>query len=156
MSADQIIAAIDAEVGALVLPRFTLDDAWWLGNRIRQAAHDTGGGVAIEVRRGVLPVFGSVLDGATADNLGWARRKLEVTLHFERASFAMYHVLQAKGVTVAHFGLDPTRYVAGGGAVPIFVAGVGMVGAAAMSGRPQDEDHAMVIAALRALQHEVI
>ncbi len=53
------------------------------------------------------------------------------------------------GRTLADLGALPERdYAVHGGAFPIFVRGAGCIGAVAVSGLPQREDHRMVVAAL--------
>ncbi len=44
--------------------------------------------------------------------------------------------------------LDPALFAAHGGAFPINIVGVGLVGTVAVSGLPQADDHAMVVAVL--------
>src|SRR5579883_2636195 len=45
---------------------------------------------------------------------------------------------------------DPDLFAAHGGAFPVLVAGVGLVGTVAVSGLPQLEDHLLVVEALQA------
>ncbi|MEE4454974.1 heme-degrading domain-containing protein [Novosphingobium resinovorum] len=145
------IAAIDAEEAALALTRFTNDDAWWLGTRLREMALERDASVAIVIRRGAATLFQAVLDGATADNVAWALRKLAVVTHFERSSYATALHMRARGATFERYGLDDKAYACAGGAVPIRISGVGMVGGAAVSGLPEEQDHALVVAVLREL-----
>ena len=49
------------------------------------------------------------------------------------------------------FRLPEADFAASGGAVPIMVRGVGLVGTAAVSGLPDVEDHALVVSALESL-----
>ena len=45
--------------------------------------------------------------------------------------------------------LDPTVFAAHGGAFPVIVRGVGVVGTVTVSGLPQEEDHRLVVSVLR-------
>ena len=59
--------------------------------------------------------------------------------------------LAQSGRTLADLGALPERdYAVHGGAFPIFVRGAGCIGAVAVSGLPQRDDHKMVVAALAA------
>ena len=49
------------------------------------------------------------------------------------------------------YRLPREDFAASGGGVPIFVSGVGVVGAATVSGLPDVEDHQLVVAAMRRL-----
>jgi uncharacterized protein (UPF0303 family) len=142
------IAEIDAIDQALVLARFSADDAWALGSRLRAVAAEREAPVSIEIRRGGAPVFAASLPGATADNAGWASRKIAVALRFERSSMAVALDLRSRGLSLQDFGLSRQAYAAAAGAVPIRVAGVGCIGAVAVSGLAGPEDHALAIEAL--------
>src|SRR3712207_8022567 len=48
---------------------------------------------------------------------------------------------EARTTFEEEFGLDPQRYAAHGGAVPVAVRSVGPVGVVVVSGLPQVEDH---------------
>jgi len=145
--ADQL-AEIDTADHALTLSRFTADDAWTLGTRLRDIAAARHAPVSIEIRRGGTAIFATSLDGATADTAGWASRKNAVALRFERCSRAVAIDLRARALTLDDFGLSREVYAAAAGAVPIRVAGVGCVGAVAMSGLAGMEDHALVVEAI--------
>jgi uncharacterized protein (UPF0303 family) len=45
-------------------------------------------------------------------------------------------------------GLDPAEYAAHGGAFPLRVPHIGVVGVVTVSGLPQAEDHALVVEAI--------
>ena len=47
--------------------------------------------------------------------------------------------------------VDPRDHAAHGGAFPVIVRGVGMVGTVTVSGLPQAEDHRLVVETLRAV-----
>jgi uncharacterized protein (UPF0303 family) len=97
------------------------------------------------------------LPGATEDNFDWARRKINVVRRFQRASYAVGLQLKQTGKTLTDLGALPERdYAVHGGAFPIIVRGAGCIGAVAVSGLPQREDHNMVAAALaRVLGHDL-
>jgi uncharacterized protein (UPF0303 family) len=72
-----------------------------------------------------------------------------VVRRFQRSSYALGLLLAQSGRTLADMGALPERdYAVHGGAFPIFVHGAGCIGAVAVSGLPQREDHNMVVAAL--------
>ena len=74
---------------------------------------------------------------------------------FERSSYAVALMLEQRGTTLLdRYGLNAKDDAAAGGAVPICVATVDMIGAAGVSGLTPAEDHALVCQALAALQAE--
>ncbi|ALN71254.1 heme-degrading domain-containing protein [Aureimonas sp. AU20] len=140
------------EEDSLHLSHFDYATAWELGSSLRAKAVEAGLPVGIEVFHGSAPVFLSLLPGSTPDNVDWLRRKRAVALRFHHSSLYMRRLCEAKGVEFAmRYHLPASDFVASGGAVPITVRGSGVVGVVTVSGLPDTEDHAMVVAALRAL-----
>ncbi|MFQ1002863.1 heme-degrading domain-containing protein [Modestobacter sp. SSW1-42] len=142
------LAAQEAE---LQLPGFTNDDAWALGSALVARAQAEQLPVAIEISRHSHQLFHAALPGATPDNDTWIARKAATVHRFGHSSLFVGQRSRENGTTFeAEFGLDPERYVAHGGGFPVLVRDVGPVGVVVVSGLPQVEDHAMVVAALRA------
>ena len=143
---------IDKEERALALQRFNSEDAWWLGNYLRDKAIDAKAPIAIEISRSGTRVFSFLLPGATRDNLCWISRKVAMVMRFERSSYALAMAFQADAAAFSRSGLDLINYIDAGGAAPIRLAGGIVIGSVAVSGLPQEEDHKMVIDALSALK----
>lgn len=133
----------------LILPGLTEEDAWRLGCWLRQTARARRHPIAIDIRRGDLTLFSACLEGATPDNLGWIARKARVAARFHRASYAIGLQLHLEGKTIVErFGLSEAEYAPFGGAFPLRVRGVGVVGTLCVSGLPQREDHRLAVEAL--------
>jgi uncharacterized protein (UPF0303 family) len=133
----------------LILSGLTEEDAWILGCWLRQTACERRHPIAIDIRRGSHTLFSTCLDGATPDNLGWIARKARVAARFHRASYAIGLLLRQEGKTLTErFGLSEAEYAPFGGAFPLRVRGVGVVGTLCVSGLPQREDHRLVVEAL--------
>ena len=146
------LTQLAAEEEELQLPSFTNDDAWSLGCALVAAARRAHAPVAIDITRNGHQLFHAALPGAAPDNDSWIRRKARVAHRFGHSSLYMRQLCAAEGTTLAEkFGIDPLRYAAHGGAVPVVVRSVGPVGVVVVSGLPQVEDHRMVVTALRAL-----
>ena len=96
-----------------------------------------------------MPVFYTVLSGATPDNPHWVRRKRNCVFRFLKSSYAVGLSLAKQETTIqAKFGLPDADYAPHGGSFPILVKGTGCIGAVTVSGLPQREDHNMVVEAL--------
>lgn len=144
-----LILLIEEQERRLVLPHFTNDDAWRLGSTLVQLAGERDAPVAVDIRRGAQQLFHYARPGSNADNDAWLRRKSRTVERFGHSSYLVGLRLVAQGSTFeAKSRLDPARYAAHGGAFPITVAGVGVVGAVAVSGLPQADDHQLVVTAL--------
>lgn len=141
-----------AEQAGLVLASFDLDAAWQLGRRIRELAAERHLPIGIEVSHGASPAFFALMPGATPDNLDWVRRKRAVALRFHQSSLYMRLLCESKSVDFhERYRLPRVDFAASGGGVPILVRGVGVVGAAAVSGLPDVEDHQLVVSVLKSL-----
>ena len=147
-----LIARLEDDERRLVLRRFDNADVWRLGSTLAGWAMERGLDVAVLIERHGHELFHAVVGGATPDNDAWARRKMNVVRRFEASSYLVGHRLEAKGRALdADWGVDPAGFAAHGGAFPVRIAGVGVVGVVAVSGLPQADDHALVVEALTTL-----
>jgi uncharacterized protein (UPF0303 family) len=138
-----------AQEAELQFERFDNDTALALGQALVDAARRDGLAVTVDVRRGEQQLFHAALPGTAADNDAWIERKNRVVRRFGHSSF--YVGRQLEGTTMEEkFLLDGTRFAAHGGAFPVIVRDVGVVGTVTVSGLPQAEDHRLVVAVLRA------
>lgn len=114
------------------------------------AARAGGHGVTIDITRGEQQLFHAALDGTSADNDAWIRRKNAVVRRFGHSSFYVGRQCESVGRSLAErFFVDPREYSAHGGAFPIIIRGVGVVGTVTVSGLPQADDHRLVVTVLR-------
>jgi uncharacterized protein (UPF0303 family) len=145
------IPALEAEADRLVFDRFDETTALALGERLVALAREGGLPVVIDIRTADRTLFHAALPGSAPNNDLWARRKSAAALHFQAASLLIGRRMAAKGETLAKHGLSEAEHAIHGGAVPIRVAGVGIVAVATVSGLPQVEDHALVVRAIAGL-----
>lgn len=147
------IDELQAQERDLVLDAFDHVDAWRLGGLLTEAAISAGHRVAIDIRRPGLVLFRAALPGVTADQEEWIRRKSAVALRFEASSALVAERLAARGVDpVATGWLDPGTYAVTGGAVPVRVAGAGVVAVVTVSGLASDDDHRLAVEGLAAFR----
>ena len=130
---------------------FDLADAWDLGSRMREAALEANLPIVIGITLGEARVFHTALPGSSADNDGWLDRKTRVARRYGRSSYGVGLSFRASGKDFdTDARLDPAQFAAHGGAFPITIAGVGVVGTVGVSGLPQADDHAFVVEHLHA------
>jgi uncharacterized protein (UPF0303 family) len=157
MSADdtaeilRTIASIEQQERDLVFTTFTHDDAWRLGCLLVELGSERDLPITVDVQHGTQQVFHAARPGTTADNDSWVQRKVAVVWRFEAPSFLVGLRAKAKGTTfnVQH-DLPLREFAAHGGAFPIRVRDVGVVGVVTVSGLAQADDHALVVEALAA------
>ena len=144
-----LIAEIEHQEATLVFRTFGNTDAWRLGCALVARAEAAGAPVAIDIQRGEQRLFHAALAGSNADNDAWIERKSRLVRRYGVSSFLFGRRLALAGQTFNEATLlDPAEYAAHGGAFPITVEGVGVVGTVAVSGLPQAEDHRMVVEVL--------
>lgn len=144
---------LQTEAARLTLPRFAENEALALGRILAGLAQ--GLPIVFNIRSASRTLFHAALPGSAALHEAWARRKSNTALMFQEASLLVGTRHRDKGETLAKHGLDSADYADHGGAVPICVAGVGMVAVVTVSGLPQLDDHRLAVAGLRALQAEL-
>ncbi len=147
------IAELEAEAARLTLPRFDEAAALRLGLILLDLSQ--GLPVVINIRNAHRTFFHAALPGSQAGNDNWARRKSNTALMLGRASMAVGLKNTERNQTLARDGLSEADYADHGGAVPIVVAGVGLVAVATVSGLPQEDDHRLVVSGLTALMTEL-
>ena len=144
-----------AQEQRLQFARFDNEDAWRLGCLLVELARERALAVTIDVRRGEQQLFHCALPGTSADNDAWIERKIRVVRRYGSSSYLVGQKFREEGSSFEEKSrLDPDRYAAHGGAFPVLVAGVGLVGTVTVSGLPQLEDHLLVVEALEAFLAE--
>lgn len=133
----------------LRLPAFDETIAWKLGSRLRQLAEERGQAVTIEIRLGGATVFLAAMPGTAPANADWARRKRNLVelLHISSYRVGLEAARDGRSA-IEVMGLDPRHHADHGGAFPVAVHGVGVVGVITVSGLPQRADHELVVEVL--------
>lgn len=145
------IAALEAEFATLELPRFDEASALRLGQILVDLAQADRLPVVIDIRTADRVLFHAGLPGSAPLNDLWAQRKSNTALMFQLPSLLVAARNRAKNEALDRHGLSGADYADSGGAVPIRVAGVGVVAVATVSGLPQVEDHKLVVRVIKAL-----
>lgn len=147
----RLISSLEAQEERLVFTRFDNADAWRLGSAMVAAATERSLPVTVDIRRHGQQLFHAAQPGSTAENDAWIERKVNVVNRFAAASYLVGRRLAATGIALDEaLGVEPRLFAAHGGAFPIRIREVGVVGSVAVSGLPEAEDHAFVIEMIEA------
>jgi uncharacterized protein (UPF0303 family) len=147
---DQRLRELLEEEETIQFDSFTNEEALAIGLRLVEVARNEGLAVTVDITRGEQQLFHYALPGTSPDNDAWIRRKNRVVRRFGHSSFYMGTSYRNAGTTIGEKHLlDPRRYAPHGGAFPVVVKGVGVVGTVTASGLPQEEDHKLVVRVLR-------
>ena len=129
---------------------FSEETAWKLGSQMVEQGMKDGLPVTIDITFGQRQLFHASLRGASADNDEWVKRKVRLVYRLGHSSFYIGQSLKSKGKTIEESSLLPeSEYAPHGGCFPVIVKGTGMVGTITVSGLPQEEDHKLVVQAIR-------
>jgi len=143
------LARVKEQEAVLVLQRFDEAAAFDIGAALRARALSRKAGIVIEIRLWDRPLFYAALEGSTASTGEWARRKLNVVRMFHKSSYRVALEQKREDRTFpVGYGLSSADFVLAGGAFPLRVAGVGVIGAIAVSGLSQREDHEYAFVAM--------
>jgi uncharacterized protein (UPF0303 family) len=145
-TADDIARIIEQEA-ALVFASFDEAEAFALGSRLRERAVRDGLPINVDIRLWDRPLFYAAMPGSRRSNADWARRKINSVRHFLKPTYRLF-LENGDEVPAAKHGLAVTDFVFAGGAFPIRVAHAGVIGAVAISGLPQRDDHEVVVSVL--------
>jgi uncharacterized protein (UPF0303 family) len=145
----ELLPVLLAQEQRLIFDRFDEQIAWDLGSTMRQSASAAGLPIVISVRRNGARLFHAALPGTASDNDAWIERKSAVVDRYGHSSYYIGCQFRARGGSFdVGARLDLDRFAAHGGAFPLTVRGAGVIGTVAVSGLPQVDDHAFVVAEL--------
>lgn len=144
------VAELEAEFAQLRLNEMDHEAALALGDDLVRRSRAKGWPMAISVKLGDHEVFHVALPGTQPINDNWVRRKRNLVELTGEPTFLVGQRLAAQGKTIEDLGLSPVDFAPQGGGYPLIVNGT-VVGSVIVSGVPQQDDHALVVEALRAL-----
>lgn len=134
----------------LQFTRFNEETAWQVGCQLVELALSKGLAVTIDINRGGHQLFHASLRGTSMDNDEWIKRKVRLVYRFGHSSFYMGQLLKRKGKSIEQaYLISESDYAPHGGCFPVIVKDTGMIGTVTVSGLPQEEDHKLVVEAIR-------
>lgn len=137
---------IAAEEKGLDFPRFGFEDALAIG---RHAIAHAPAPVIVRIAVADIVLFAGAMDGTSANNQVWLDLKAASVRQYGHSSLWLHHDLRAKGRTLAATASTLSPMVDVGGGLPLIIGGR-VVGFAGVSGLPHEDDHRLMVAALRA------
>jgi uncharacterized protein (UPF0303 family) len=143
MSAEDDLKIIVEQEAKLVFDGFDEDRAYEIGSLIRENGKAIGKGLVAGVFTWDRTLFWGATAGSTSTNWSWATRKVGLVKVMFKSS---YRIVLERGadkprLLEPQWGMDTTQYAIAGGAFPIRVNGVGIIGAVAVSGLHERDDH---------------
>jgi uncharacterized protein (UPF0303 family) len=147
---DDVLKQLLQEEQELQFTKFNEATAWQIGSQLVELGTRENLPITIDITRGTHQLFHASLAGTSADNDEWVKRKVRLVYRFGHSSFYMGQLLKSKNKRIEEaYLLSESEYAPHGGCFPIIVKGTGMVGTITISGLPQEEDHKLVVQAIR-------
>lgn len=154
LTIDEAIKVLEMQEEILQFSHFTNDDAWELGNIIVAAAKKLDVSIATSIRlNSGYTVFQHGFDGTNLINEKWMERKFNTVKMAEKSSLYACMLLQQAEETLEDWGLNSKDYAACGGAFPIRVEEVGVIGAVIITGLDHVTDHDLLIKCISKYLH---
>jgi uncharacterized protein (UPF0303 family) len=146
----EILDRLLAEEQDLQFTSFNDDTAWQIGCWLVEYAIKSALPITIDIRRGEQQLFHASRPGTSADNDEWVKRKVRLVNRFGHSSYYLGQQLKFEGKRIEErFLLPESEYAAHGGCFPILLKVTGMVGTITVSGLAQEEDHKLVVRAIK-------
>jgi uncharacterized protein (UPF0303 family) len=147
---DDILKQLLQDEHELQFVSFNEAVAWQIGCQLVERARKEELPITIDITRGLHQLFHASLSGTSVDNDEWIKRKVRLVYRFGHSSFYVGQLLKSKGKDLEEAYLIPeSDYAPHGGCFPVLVRNSGMVGTITVSGLPQEEDHRLVVQAIR-------
>jgi len=147
---DDILKQLLQEEQELQFNNFNETTAWQIGSQLVEISVKKVLPVTIDITRGDHQLFHASLRGTSADNDEWIKRKVRLVYRFGHSSFYMGQLLKSKGKSLEEaYMLSENSYAPHGGCFPIIVKGTGVIGTITISGLAQEDDHELVVQAIR-------
>ena len=148
---EALLKQLEQEERELQFDRFSNEDAIAIGLSLYETAKKNNLPVTIDVRRNGHQLFHLAMPGTSPDNDQWVARKVKLVNRTGMSSFRVGTLLRSQNTTLEdRFELSHYEYAAHGGCFPVILKDTGAVGTVTISGLAQEDDHAMVVNALRA------
>lgn len=147
---EALLKKLEAEERELQFERFSNEDAVALGLSLYETAREKELPVTIDITRNGHQLFHLSMPGTSPDNDQWVARKIKLVNRMGMSSYRVGTLLRSLGMTLEErFELSHYEYAAHGGCFPVILKGTGPIGTVTISGLAQEDDHAMVVNAIR-------
>ncbi|TDF94485.1 heme-degrading domain-containing protein [Paenibacillus piri] len=145
------LAELQRQEEEIQFTRFSNAEALEIGMRLVEEVKRTGKAITVDITRNGQCLFHHAMDGTSSNNADWIRRKNNVVRRFGISSYRFGTGLRSQGKRLEDNPAIPIiDYAPNGGAFPLIIRGVGVIGSVTVSGLPEKDDHELVVRVLRA------
>ncbi len=146
---DLLFNRLEEQEHKLQFTEFTGDTALKIGMSLIKKATLENKSIAIDITKHNHQIFHFSFDGTSPDNDYWIAAKRRTVERFGKSSLFIFKMLEKEGKSIEErFHVSSSEFYGGGGAFPIIIKNVGVVGTITVSGLSEEEDHDYVIKAI--------
>lgn len=147
---NQLLRKLKEEEELLQFDHFTNEEALEIGLELIRKAKENNYTITINITKNRQQIFHYSFGGTSPDNDKWIERKNNVVYRFHKSSFHIGTKLKAADKSLEEKYLISTKdYAPYGGAFPIIVKNIGVIGTITVSGLRQAEDHKLVVSTIK-------
>ncbi len=147
---DELLKELVKEEDELQFTEFTSETALRIGLNLIGKAKSVNKKIAIDIYRFGHQLFHYSSAGTTPENDQWIIRKNRVVNRFSKSSLHVGTLLRKDNTTIEErHHISSSEYATIGGAFPIIIKNTGVIGTITVSGLPGNEDHEIVVAAIK-------
>ena len=151
MNYEALIEELKQQEQELQFASFSNADAVAIGLDLHRMARERSLPITIDIARNGQQLFHLAMPGTSADNDQWIIRKCRLANRMQMSSFHIGIMLKDMGTTLEEgFYISSMDYACHGGCFPIYIKNTGMIGTITVSGLAQEDDHKVVVEAIRA------
>ncbi|KAF7726441.1 hypothetical protein EC973_008775 [Apophysomyces ossiformis] len=130
----------------LQFTRFSSEDALNLGLLLLENGKSYTRPIVIDITLAGHQLFHYSMQGTSPDNNEWVRRKNNTVNRFGHSSYYMGQYCASKSALFEQkYAVSDKEYACHGGAFPLKIRDVGIVGTITVSGLAQEDDHNLVV-----------
>ncbi|CEP15971.1 hypothetical protein [Parasitella parasitica] len=144
-SIKELVKTISEQEEKCQFTSFTSEDALGLGLALLENVKPFKKSVVIDIALNGHQLFHYAMNGTSKDNDEWVRRKNNTVNRFGHSSFYIGRYIASQGKTIEEkYFVSEKDYATHGGAFPLKIKNVGVVGTITVSGLAQEDDHNLV------------
>ncbi|MCJ7688538.1 MAG: heme-degrading domain-containing protein [Clostridiaceae bacterium] len=146
----KMLEEIKKQEEMLQFTEFTNEMALQIGMRLMEKAKKENFSIVIDITRCGHQLFHYAFEGTTPDNDDWIIRKNRVVNRFQTSSLYIGTKLKLEEKTIEEkYHISSTEFCPYGGAFPIIIRNVGVVGTISSSGIRQITEHNLIVGVLK-------
>lgn len=147
---EKMLIDIKKQEELLQFTEFTNETALEIGMRLIEKAKKENLEITIDITRSGHQLFHYAFEGTSPDNDAWIIRKNRVVNRFHTSSLYIGTKLKFDGKTIEEkYHISSQEYCPYGGAFPIIIKNVGVVGTITSSGIRQITEHNLIVEVLK-------